>query len=222
VEGERNNKIGVAIVGAGQVGAILAEDLLYNPSSHYYPVCFIDKDKNKIGNRVCGINVIDESDDVIEKIKKLPVQEIFIALTNLTAERATEIHSRYAKTGCKIKLYDIPVVEAENTDGKRVIREVKIEDLLFRDSIKVADDKTKEFYLNKPIESMASCHIEYDFKKRGDAIDIATLENTWFVFPLTATNILTKIHFAVEELYKFKKDDIELFEKILNNKEDVK
>lgn len=151
VEGERNNKIGVAIVGAGQVGAILAEDLLYNPSSHYYPVCFIDKDKNKIGNRVCGINVIDESDDVIEKIKKLPVQEIFIALTNLTAERATEIHSRYAKTGCKIKLYDIPVVEAENTDGKRVIREVKIEDLLFRDSIKVADDKTKEFYLNKVV-----------------------------------------------------------------------
>lgn len=80
----------------------------------------------------------------------------------------------------------------------------------------------EQFYLNKPIESMASCHIEYDYKKRGDAIDIATLENTWFVFPLTATNILTKIHFAVEELYKLKKDDIELFEKILNNKEDVK
>ena len=48
---------------------------------------------------------------------------------------------------------------------------------------------------------MASVHIEYDFKKRGDAIDIATMEDTWFVFPLTAPNPLTKLHFAVEELY---------------------
>lgn len=67
----------------------------------------------------------------------------------------------------------------------------------------------QEFYLNKPVESMASIHIEYNFKKRGvkipgDALDIATLDNTWFVFPLTAPNPLTKIHFAVEELYKMK------------------
>lgn len=70
----------------------------------------------------------------------------------------------------------------------------------------------QEFYLNKPVESMASVHIEYDFKKRGvkkqgDAIDIATLDNTWFVYPLTAKNPLTKIHFAVEELYKMKKGE---------------
>lgn len=75
-----------------------------------------------------------------------------------------------------------------------------------------SDVAGQEFYLNKPIESMASVHIEYDFKKRGvkepaDAIDIATLDNTWFVFPQTATNPLTKIHFAVEELYKMKKGE---------------
>ena len=75
-----------------------------------------------------------------------------------------------------------------------------------------SDIKGQEFYLNKPIESMASVHIEYDFKKRGvkepaDAIDIATLDNTWFVFPKTANNPLTKIHFAVEELYKMKKGE---------------
>lgn len=75
-----------------------------------------------------------------------------------------------------------------------------------------SDIKGQEFYLNKPIESMASVHIEYDFKKRGvkepaDAIDIATLDNTWFIFPQTAKNPLTKIHFAVEELYKMKKGE---------------
>lgn len=70
-----------------------------------------------------------------------------------------------------------------------------------------SDVKGQEFKLNKPVESMASLHIEYDFKNRGDAIDIATLDNTWFVFPQTAKNCLTKLHFAVEEMYKYKKGE---------------
>ena len=51
--------------------------------------------------------------------------------------------------------------------------------------------------------SMSSCHIEYDFKGRGDAIDLCTLSDTYFVFPLTAKNCLTKIHFATEELHDY-------------------
>ena len=48
---------------------------------------------------------------------------------------------------------------------------------------------------------MRSVHIEYDFKVRGDAIDLCTLDDTYFVFPLTARNVLTKLHFATEELH---------------------
>ena len=150
-DGKRNNKIGVAIVGAGQVGALLAEELLYNSASHYYPVCFIDKDKNKVGSRVCGIKVIEEDDDVIDKIRDLPVQEIFLALPKISSEEAAELHSFYAKTECKIKLYDVPMREAENGDSKRVIREVKIEDLLFRDTIKVYNEAAREFYKDKVV-----------------------------------------------------------------------
>jgi len=149
--GAENRKIGVAIVGAGQVGALLAEDLLYNPASHYHPICFVDTDKNKIGSRVCGIKVLDEADSIIEKIKEMPIQEIFIALTKLSSEEAAKMHSFYAETGCKIKLYDMPIVESEKPGGKRVIREVKIEDLLFRDAIKVADEDTRKFYSDKVV-----------------------------------------------------------------------
>lgn len=59
----------------------------------------------------------------------------------------------------------------------------------------------KPFELNKPVSSMYSCHIEYDFLKRGDAFDIATDLTTYFMYPQTAKNCLTKIHFATEELY---------------------
>ena len=147
----KNNKIGVAIVGAGQVGALLAEELLYNSASHYYPICFIDKDKNKIGSRVCGIEVIGENDGIIDKIKSMPIQEIFIALPKINAEEVRALHGFYSETECKVKFYDVPVRETDNITSKRVIREFNIEDLLFRDAIKVYNEETRAFYTDKVV-----------------------------------------------------------------------
>jgi len=62
-------------------------------------------------------------------------------------------------------------------------------------------DDGKEFYLNRSAASMISCHIEYNFKGRGDAVDLATRDDTYWVFPLHADNVLTKLHFATEALY---------------------
>ena len=59
------------------------------------------------------------------------------------------------------------------------------------------------FSLNKPVSSMYSVHIEYDFLSRGDAFDIATDKTSYFMFLKNATNYLTKMHFATEELYDY-------------------
>lgn len=59
-----------------------------------------------------------------------------------------------------------------------------------------------EFNFNRTVFSMRSLHIEYDFKKRGDAIDLVDNGETYFVFPQTAHNVLTKLHFATEELHR--------------------
>ena len=61
----------------------------------------------------------------------------------------------------------------------------------------------KPFKLNKPVSSMYSVHVEYDFLNRGDAFDIATDETSYFMFLKTAKNYLTKMHFAQEELYNY-------------------
>ncbi len=57
--------------------------------------------------------------------------------------------------------------------------------------------------INKPVQSMYSVHVEFDFLGRGDAIDIATDKTTYFMFLKNADNMLTKLHFATEELYDF-------------------
>ena len=147
-----NNKIGVAIVGAGQTGVLLAQELLAGAHSHYRPICFVDVDNDKIGNRVLGLRVYGE-EEIRQKLKVLPVQEIFIALPSVSAAEARRLHDFYSASGCKIKLYDFPMNDMNESvkTGKKVIREIRIEDLLFRESVAVADDKTKAFYAGRVV-----------------------------------------------------------------------
>ena len=147
------NKIGVAIVGAGQIGTLLVEELKYNTKSHYRPLCFIDNNPVKIGSKLEDLPIYSESDNIIEKIKSLPIQEIFIALPNIDSETAKELYEFYSQTGCKVKLYDFPISKEEGEDGfsNRVIREIKIEDLLFRNALKFTDDGMNNFYKGKTV-----------------------------------------------------------------------
>ena len=61
----------------------------------------------------------------------------------------------------------------------------------------------QQFNVNKPVSSMYSVHVEYDFLKKGDCFDIATDETSYFMFLKNAKNYLTKMHFATEELYDY-------------------
>ena len=147
------NKIGVAIVGAGQIGTLLVEELKYNTKSHYRPLCFIDNNPVKIGSKLEDLPIYSESDNIIEKIKSLPIQEIFIALPNIDSETAKELYEFYSQTGCKVKLYDFPInkEDAQGEFSSRVIREVKIEDLLFRSALKFVDEGMNNFYKGKTV-----------------------------------------------------------------------
>ena len=149
----KDSKISVAIVGAGQVGALLADELMNYKGSYYRPVCFIDNDPEKKGSRIAGLPVYSEDDDVLEKLKAFPVQEIFIAIPQLDGDEAQKILEHYARSGCKVKLYDFPRnASGDPTDtDKRVLREFKIEDLLFRNSKTVTDDSTRLFYKDKVV-----------------------------------------------------------------------
>ena len=59
-------------------------------------------------------------------------------------------------------------------------------------------------YFRSSLQSYA-IHVEYNYKRRGDAIDLSTNTETYFAFPLNKKNIITKIHFAVEHIFNMQK-----------------
>ena len=148
--GEQNNKIRVAIVGAGRVGVALAEELTNSDTSSYVPKCFIDTNEEKVGRQIYNVPIIDEKDVTIETLDHFGVQEIIFALPRLGADEKRALYERYKAFGRKVKIYDYPVMEQVG-EGKRHLREFDIEELLFRKPIEVADEKTGAFYRGKVV-----------------------------------------------------------------------
>jgi hypothetical protein len=65
----------------------------------------------------------------------------------------------------------------------------------------------EHFRLEKKPLSLYSLHIEYDYFSKGDCLDLSTLEDTFYLYPLTRKNVVTKLQFAVEEIYKIKEKE---------------
>ena len=64
-----------------------------------------------------------------------------------------------------------------------------------------ADDGTT-CTMEKNVQSMYSCHIEYEYLfKHGDCVDLNTLDDTWYIYPHDCKFSVTKIALATEELY---------------------
>ncbi len=149
-EAQMHSRIRIAIVGAGQVGVMLAEELRKNPRAEYMPCCFIDKDRSKIGREIFGLPILSGGDSVVNELAELGVQEIVFALPKVQPEKIKELYEFYKKTGCKIKVYDYPTMQTTN-NGKRHMREFDIEELLFRKPVQVYDERTGAYYKSKVV-----------------------------------------------------------------------
>jgi len=149
------HRVSIAIVGAGNIGAMLAEELQRNPRSHYIPYCFIDTDPAKIGSNVNGIRVYAEDERVVETIKAMPVQEVVIALPDAAPEEKRRLYDLYRQTECRVMLFDYPLGDkpGERSVGysRRELREFGINDLLFRDELSIASVQAKDYYRDKSV-----------------------------------------------------------------------
>ncbi len=143
-------KIRIAIVGAGQVGVMLAEELLKNPNASYEPCCFIDIDRSKVGRLIFNLPVISEAAASLQALEKYSVQEIVFALPHSTPEEIQSLYLLYEKTGCKIKVYDFPIMQTAVTN-KRQMREFDIEELLFRKPVRFEDKQMNAYYKDKVV-----------------------------------------------------------------------
>ena len=146
---EADQKIKIAIIGAGQVGVNLAEELMANANANYVPRCFVDCDPEKAGRSIHGIPVFMESEETLQQLRNHEVQEVVFAIPNISDEKKKNLYTLYINEGYKVKVYDFPVMQTAGK--KRYLREFDVEELLFRKPINISDTKTHAYYEGKVV-----------------------------------------------------------------------
>ena len=63
-------------------------------------------------------------------------------------------------------------------------------------------------HLVKEPLSLYALHIEYDYMSKGDCFDLSTLTDTYYIYPQNLNDVVKKLHFATEELYKINKEKV--------------
>ena len=127
----------VLIVGGGEAGSMVIQELFDNPQLLKYPVAVIDDNPSKNRAKIHGVPIMGTRAEIHRIVKAKNIDEIIIAIPSASKAEIREIVNICKETRCKLKT--IPgVFELINgqVDVKK-IRDVDIEDLLGRDPVTV-------------------------------------------------------------------------------------
>ena len=141
----------IAIVGASDMGVQLAAELLNEPNARYLPVCFIDKNPEKVGNYILGLKVYPEDEHTSLVAEKINVDTFVIAIPDKNSVFLKELFDFYKQFGHRVMVYDYPAQRLLQGSQAKSIRDINIEDLLTREKVENLGDDKAGFYRNQVI-----------------------------------------------------------------------
>ena len=154
-EGGAGRSIGrrrpVAILGAGDVGAKLASELMAKRGLGIEPVAFFDDDRSKQGSSIHGIPIVGVIDSIKAEKFRLGVSEVIIAIPSVTPKRMKEIISLLQEVALPFET--VPAIDQLATGQVKVshIREVRIDDLLGREPVTLDQANIADILANETV-----------------------------------------------------------------------
>ena len=141
----------VLLIGAGCAGNVVINEIKQNPQMKKRVIAVLDDDINKVGRRIHNIKILGTTDEIERIVVEENIDEIIIAIANVSKEEKRAIIKKCQKTKCKLKT--LPGIY-EIIDGKvdiKKIRDVEIEDLLGREPIKTNLKEISDYIQGKVV-----------------------------------------------------------------------
>ena len=146
-----NHQANVMLIGAGEAGKMVLCDIHRSCSETDHVCCIIDDDQTKWNTKIEGVPVVGGKDDILTCVEKYKIEKIYYAIPSATMEEKREILNICNETDCELK--QIPgiyqLISGEVT--VKTLRDVTIEDLLGRDTIKLDMTEVYEMLQNKVV-----------------------------------------------------------------------
>ena len=141
----------VMLIGAGSAGQMILRDLHGANEVNERVCCIIDDNRNKWGRFIDGVPIVGGRDDVLLNVEKYRIEKIFLAIPSATAEQRRDILDICKETNCELKIMPGVYAFASGDVTAKSMKEVAVEDLLGRDSIKVNMEEIYQFIADKVI-----------------------------------------------------------------------
>ncbi len=137
------------IVGAGNAGELLVQDMLSDGGYNCRPVGFVDDDPVKYRMNIHGIPVVGTIDDTKTAAEKLGADEIIIAIPSASTLVKQKILS--ASEGCSVPIKILPNVKHLLGDmvSLHQVRPMNLDDLLQREPIQTDRREVYPFVTEK-------------------------------------------------------------------------
>lgn len=143
----------VAIVGAGDAGVTLVDEIRRDEDCPYKVVCFFDDDPVKQRAHVRGLPVWGSLDTIAEKLKGTDVSEIIVAIPSLDDERTREVLQQCSHTSCRVRILPsiFSQLPADSGNLMSSVRDVEPEDLLGREAVIFNNKEVYDFLSDKVV-----------------------------------------------------------------------
>ena len=146
-----NRPINTMVIGAGEAGNIIITEMKTSKHLNRNVVCVIDDNPSKTGKYIRGVRIVGDRTKIKEAAKKYDVDEIILAIPSADNKDTRDILRICNETTCKLKV--LPGVYQLINDEVSVskLREVSIEDLLGRDTVKIDIDSIAGYVRGKNV-----------------------------------------------------------------------
>lgn len=141
----------IMIIGAGEAGKKILDEIRRSVHLNMKVCCFIDDDVKKEGRYISDVPIVGGRDEIMAAAHRYDIDRIIFAIPTMTAKERRDVLSICKETGCE--LMSVPgiyqLVTGEVSVSK--LKKVSVEDLLGRDPIKVNLDEILDYVQNKVI-----------------------------------------------------------------------
>jgi FlaA1/EpsC-like NDP-sugar epimerase len=125
----------VLVVGAGEAGALLLQDLLENPRLGLDPVGVVDDDPRKFGLTLRGVRVLGSRGAIPVLIQRLQVDQVLLAIPSATSELVRDVAALCEESDVSLRVLPSRHELVGGTVTARDIRDLRIEDVLGRQQV---------------------------------------------------------------------------------------
>lgn len=149
IEASRRRRT-ILVYGAGRAGSMVARDIQQSPELGYELVGFVDDDAGKWGQEILGVPVLGGRHE-LNRLVGPELREVVIAIPSLDAESRREILTHCRRAGAQVRTLPGLAELLRDSGVAHQIRDVRVEDLLPRESVELDDMEARELIAGETV-----------------------------------------------------------------------